>query len=545
MRITLASLFGTPRPDAGPVIKYERVGGFAGFPSGHVTTAGVVLGYVALRTRFPLWLALVALFGVALARLYLGVHFLVDVLGALVVAALLLAGWLRLWPRIEPWARQRGFRTWAVVAALVAVGALATPFFYLGDSPIRWNAAAMALGLAIALPLEYRYVRYRPAATGWGRRLGVLALGLAGILPPLLIDRFSGEASVGLGAAMALFASVWALLVAPAFFSLLGWSEAEEPRRETAVRTVAVPAAWALGALALVGIYGMGIEPRFLLDVQEETAPVAGLPGAWEGRRLAVLGDMQVGMWWGNGDLAAQAVRTAVAARPAAILMTGDFLYKVGRDPSSELEELARILRPIQGSGIPALAVLGNHDWGLLAREDTPDRETVVRLRDLLAGLGIRLLENEAVALRLGGEALWVAGIGSRWAGLDDAARALAGVPGDAPRVALMHHPDSFLELGAGQAPLAVAGHTHGGQVRLPGTPGWSWLTFRSDEEAHADGWIVDGFGRPGNRLYVNRGIGMSYLPLRINARPELTLFTVSRAPAESAPAGGGVSRAP
>ena len=89
----------------------------------------------------------------------------------------------------------------------------------------------------------------------------------------------------------------------------------------------------------------------------------------------------------------------------------------------------------------------------------------------------------------------------------------------------MMHNPNSFEAFPAGSAPLAVAGHTHGGQVRLPGTPEWSWLTFVKEDEVHADGWI-DGYGSPHNRLYVNRGIGFSGVPLRINCMPEVSLFT-------------------
>ena len=89
-----------------------------------------------------------------------------------------------------------------------------------------------------------------------------------------------------------------------------------------------------------------------------------------------------------------------------------------------------------------------------------------------------------------------------------------------------MHHPDTFASLPAGSAPLAIAGHTHGGQVRLPFLPRWSWMTLAKDEPVHVDGWIQD-YGAAGNRLYVNRGIGFSTIPIRINCPPEITIFTL------------------
>ena len=148
----------------------------------------------------------------------------------------------------------------------------------------------------------------------------------------------------------------------------------------------------------------------------------------------------------------------------------------------------------------------------------------------MLDRLGIRLLHNESAAIVPpgGGPELYVVGVASHWARHDDVAKALAGVPTGAPRVVLMHHPDSFEDLPAGSAPLAVAGHTHGGQIRLPGTPEWSWIGFMREDEVHADGWIPD-YGAAGNRLYVNRGIGFSLVPVRINAPPEVTVFTLTR----------------
>ncbi len=105
----------------------------------------------------------------------------------------------------------------------------------------------------------------------------------------------------------------------------------------------------------------------------------------------------------------------------------------------------------------------------------------------------------------------------------------LALVPRDAARVVLMHHPDSFEQLPAGTGPVAFAAHTHGGQVRLPLTPEWSWLTFIRGDKVHADWWVSGDYGASGNRRSVNHGIGFSYVPMRVNCPPELTRFTLRR----------------
>ncbi len=91
-----------------------------------------------------------------------------------------------------------------------------------------------------------------------------------------------------------------------------------------------------------------------------------------------------------------------------------------------------------------------------------------------------------------------------------------------------MHNPSSFPRLRAGAAPFAVAGHTYGGQVKLPLLGKGSWISLVKGMNFPVAGWS-EGYGQAGNRLYVNRGIGFSLLPIRINCPPELTLFTLRR----------------
>ena len=128
---------------------------------------------------------------------------------------------------------------------------------------------------------------------------------------------------------------------------------------------------------------------------------------------------------------------------------------------------------------------------------------------------------------------LWVVGVGSEWAGFADVEAALDGLDPEAARVVLLHHPASFLRAPERQAPLAVAGHTHGGQVRL--------LPFVHEIKLLGDAHLIDGWGArehgdDGNRLYVNRGIGFSWLPMRIGSRPELTLIELTRAESDETP---------
>lgn len=151
-------------------------------------------------------------------------------------------------------------------------------------------------------------------------------------------------------------------------------------------------------------------------------------------------------------------------------------------------------------------------------------------MREALEASGVRVLKNEAVALEspeeTDGESLYLVGIGAHWPDEDRPAEALSQVSDEAPRLVMMHNPDSFAAFPAGTAPIAVSGHTHGGQVSLPGMPEWSYLVYAEGDNVHVDGWI-EGYGEPGNQLYVNRGIGFSLAPIRINCMPEVTLFTL------------------
>lgn len=283
---------------------------------------------------------------------------------------------------------------------------------------------------------------------------------------------------------------------------------------------------WSVGAplavVVLLGGYGTAIEPRLILDVDRQEAPIPGLPESWEGRRVGLIADLQIGLWWDNVGMARRAVARLVEEQPAAALLAGDFVYG-GDDVDDNVTTAVDVVAPLPAAGIPTYAVLGNHDYTAGAAE---------QLRARLTEAGITVLHNEAIALPSGaadgGRALHLAGVGPPLPGEARPRAALRQLPPRAPRIVLIHNPASFAELPPNSAPLAVAGHTHGGQIRVPFAPNWSYLSLVEPGPVHVDGWIED-FGAQGNRLYVNRGIGMSHLPLRINCPPQLTVLTLHR----------------
>lgn len=296
-----------------------------------------------------------------------------------------------------------------------------------------------------------------------------------------------------------------------------------------------------LTGLFVLFVWGSGVEPRFLLDVRSYEAEVPQLPPDWEGRRVALLADFQIGMWLDNPGMTQKALKEALRADPSLLLIAGDFLY---RGDSTEVEKVVRLLQPLNEADVPAFAVLGNHDYSLLSESGQPRERPAQYLESQLEDLGIRVLENEAVPVDVPDDIspnegdpsnpfpLYVAGVGSAWAERSRPAKTVSEVPDGAPRLVLMHNPVAYRRLPAHTGPLTLTAHTHGGQIRLPYLPSESWLNIAYPREIVADGWAVDSVGATGNRLYVNRGIGFSRLPVRINCRPELTLFTLRPASA-------------
>jgi predicted MPP superfamily phosphohydrolase len=529
----LNQVVDVPRPAASEVIKYEHVQ-VGSFPSGHTFLATVLWGLLWARRRVPGWLFALAVLAVGVARLYLGVHYLVDVLAGALLGLLLVWAYRPLWRWAEPRLARWPAGAWVAVSLLAVVGVGATyALGYYGDNPFKWHAGGLVLAGAPALLLEWRWVRHAPAGDDAGTRALKVALALLVLVPLAWMDRAAGESPYALGAALIALGALCAWLLAPAWFVRLDLARERMPERRSrawhATKTIVLTI---LGVLVALVVYGTAVEPRLYLDVEEHTVELPGLPAQWEGREIAALGDFQVGMWWHNTGMMRRMVARVVEERPSAVLLLGDFVYRVGEDHARELETVRGILAPLAASGIPTFAVLGNHDWGLQVDSAEADREAGRAVREMLEELDVRVLHNEAAALAREGaaEPLYIVGIGSHYLGADRPDDALSAVPASAARVVFMHHPDSYEMIPAGVAPLAVAGHTHGGQLALPFTPQWSWMAFTKEDEVHADGWVEEGYGAPGNRLYVNRGVGFSVVPIRIGAAPELTVFTLTSA---------------
>ncbi len=289
-----------------------------------------------------------------------------------------------------------------------------------------------------------------------------------------------------------------------------------------------------LKVLTVLSVYSAAVEPRFVAR-NDEVAMIPNLPPAWEGKRIAVFADLQVGMRWANVDAARRLVRRVAQLQPAFVLIPGDFVYGADRTVDDQMRRVLDILQPILRDSIPTYAVLGNHDYSMMNEQSDEKDEVARKVVRALESAGVHVMDNAVRPLSLADSAgaidtLYLAGIGERWAKNDSSAEAVAKVPSGAPRVVFMHDPDSFVNIPAGAAPFAVAAHTHGMQVGIPWVSDYIWRHYFSDEGSGVEGWQKN-WGQAGNRVYINRGVGFSVVPARLHAFPELTVFTLRRAP--------------
>jgi uncharacterized protein len=130
------------------------------------------------------------------------------------------------------------------------------------------------------------------------------------------------------------------------------------------------------------------------------------------------------------------------------------------------------------------------------------------------------VLRNQSDSLNVGGRQLWLLGVDDLYLDQDDLPAAMADVPKGATTILLCHSPDIAEEATAANIDLVLSGHTHGGQVRLPFL---GPLVVPIHDTQYVAGLFTSGH----TQLYVNRGIGMVYPPIRFKARPEVTLLTL------------------
>ena len=260
-------------------------------------------------------------------------------------------------------------------------------------------------------------------------------------------------------------------------------------------------------------------EPRWF-EITHRRIPIENLSPGLDGLRIVQLTDIHHSQWMSIAWVR-QIVQAANDLAPDLVALTGDYVYRGLEYVAPVAHELAHLT-----PRIATLAVLGNHDWSDGGGDLT---------KRLFAAEHIPLIDNTRRYItptrRLSPsarEGLCIAGVGDLWEDkclYDDA---LANVPGGMPRILLAHNPDTaedpdFLKSGH-RVDLMLSGHTHGGQISLPGIG--APVTNSAYGQKYARG-LIQG---PACPVFISKGLGMTVIPVRWGVRPEIAVIELRSA---------------
>ena len=257
-------------------------------------------------------------------------------------------------------------------------------------------------------------------------------------------------------------------------------------------------------ALRVTGTLRLGLANAAKVELRRNVVRLARLPAAFDGFTILHLSDL-------HADLSGPAMRRAAElARDLdydLCVLTGDFRGATHGDCRPCLEAVERLREALRGN---LYAVLGNHD-------------SIAMVPDLEA-LGIRVLLNESALLERGSASIWLAGVDdAHFFRADNLEKAAADIPQGGVSVLLSHTPEIYRQAAHAGFDLMLSGHTHGGQICLPG--GVPILLEANLPRAFAAG----AWRHAGMAGYTSVGAGSCVVPVRFNNRPEITLHRLVR----------------
>jgi hypothetical protein len=257
-------------------------------------------------------------------------------------------------------------------------------------------------------------------------------------------------------------------------------------------------------ALRMTGLYGRARKNAERVQIRRHSILSPRLPNAFQGFTILQLSDL-------HADLSDGAMRRLIELLPGMsydlCVLTGDYRGKTFGPFAATIEGLRRVRRLLKG---PVYGVLGNHD--------------TVRMVPAMEEMGIRMLLNEAEPIRRGDDRVHLVGIDdAHYYRVDNIEKAAAGVPDGAFSILLSHTPEIYRQAAHADFDLLLSGHTHGGQICLPGgVP----LTLDSvlPRRMGAGSWRYCGMVG-----YTSVGVGSCIVPVRLNCPPEVTLHRLGR----------------
>ncbi len=256
--------------------------------------------------------------------------------------------------------------------------------------------------------------------------------------------------------------------------------------------------------LRLSGLYGRAQRNARNLQLRHHRVTIANLPPAFEGFRILHLSDLHVDMESRNTHAIGERVRDLDYDL---CVLTGDYRARTFGPIDQVLTGMASIRVQLKG---PVYGILGNHD--------------TLRLVPGLEDLGIRMLLNEAAVIERDGQRLHLAGVDdAHYYQVHNIDRASAQIPEDAPAILLSHTPEVYRLAAYAGFDLMLSGHTHGGQICLPGGTPLVW-------DARCPRAMASGSWRYRDLIgYTSVGAGTSVVNARLNCLPEVTLHVLHR----------------
>lgn len=312
-------------------------------------------------------------------------------------------------------------------------------------------------------------------------------------------------------------------LVLDGVLILFLWNQLQKWKRHHKAMPFSAKGALILGLVAgAVIFYGSFIEPNLLI-VRDKEIFLAG-PESLEQQttiRIALISDLHLGLYK-KADFAEKVVQKVNALSPDIILLAGDFLY--GEEAHPEYLAPFKNLRSRYGS----FAILGNHDYEE-DFEDMPNfsyegNERVAGIVRVLSGASIKVLRNEAVHITMDGpHPLLLGGVDELWTARADVFKTFKQYPQNVgPKILLAHNPDIIHDAEKAGVDLVLAGHTHGGQIRLPFFGPLPELPTELGKK-YDRGLFT--FGK--TQLFITSGAGESGPRARLFVPPEIALLEV------------------
>ena len=258
--------------------------------------------------------------------------------------------------------------------------------------------------------------------------------------------------------------------------------------------------------LVLTGLYHRGVRNALDIELTEVELEFDNLPPDFDGYRILQISDPHLDAL---ADLAPNIANLIKGADVDLCVLTGDYRFRVHGSFDKVREAFATVFAAISArDGI--YAILGNHDS--------------VQMVPMFEELGARVLANQTLTLSRNQSSLHITGVDDVYYYFtDDAATALTHAP-EGFRIALIHSPELAHHASRAKIDFYLTGHTHGGQVCLPG--GYPIVTHSLADKRFASGhWTLVGM-----KGYTSRGAGVSGLPVRFNCRGEVTIFTLRTA---------------